>query len=392
MKNNFIKISIFFIAVLTLLMAFFLNYRIKHNTKIDRREDVVALNEIKELTNIALLKKDTKTYSQLENAINLLQQKMLNQSEGMNHTSIFQMLLLFYIMILLFLIIVFTYIYRVVIRPFDKLSQFANEVASGNFDLPLLYERTNLFGAFTWAFDNMRREIKKARACEKEAIENNKTVIATISHDIKTPIASIRAYAEGLEANMDSNPERRKRYLSVIMSKCDEVSKLTNDLFLHSLSNLEMLKMNLESCEAKNIVINIIQGIKGENDRVQMKNEMMDCFLHVDIRRLEQVFENIISNCMKYSKGSQIDITFYKKAEEFHCHIRDYGSGIASEDMPFIFEKFYRGMNTLEQPGSGLGLYIVKYIMEQMDGSVKLINHKDGLEVILILPLELAIS
>ena len=81
----------------------------------------------------------------------------------------------------------------------------------------------------------MRKEITKARSCEREAIENNKTVIATLSHDIKTPIASIRAYAEGLEANLDSTYEKRMKYLSILMRKCDEVSKLTNDLFLHSL-------------------------------------------------------------------------------------------------------------------------------------------------------------
>ena len=131
---------------------------------------------------------------------------------------------------------VFIYVYTRILRPFDKMKDFASEIAKGNFDVPLKYERSNYFGAFTWAFDSMRKEIKSARMAEHEAIENNKTVIATLSHDIKTPIASIRAYAEGLEANMDSSPERRTRYLQVLMKKCDEVTSLTNDLLLHSLS------------------------------------------------------------------------------------------------------------------------------------------------------------
>lgn len=78
-----------------------------------------------------------------------------------------------------------------------KIAGFAENIAQGNFDVPLKYERCNYFGAFTWAFDSMRKEIIKARAAEREAVENNKTVIATLSHDIKTPVASIRAYAEG---------------------------------------------------------------------------------------------------------------------------------------------------------------------------------------------------
>lgn len=89
--------------------------------------------------------------------------------------------------------------------------------------MPLNYERSNYFGEFTWAFDSMRREITKARSCEREATENNKTVIATLSHDIKTPISSIRAYAEGLEANLDNTPENAQiiyQLLCVNVMKC----------------------------------------------------------------------------------------------------------------------------------------------------------------------------
>ena len=96
------------------------------------------------------------------------------------------------------------YVYFAILRPFEKMKAFAGKIARGDFEDSLRYERSNYFGEFTWAFDSMRTEIIKARACEKEAIENNKTVIATLSHDIKTPIASIRAYTEGLEANMDT--------------------------------------------------------------------------------------------------------------------------------------------------------------------------------------------
>ena len=120
------------------------------------------------------------------------------------------------------------------LRPLNKISKYTAEIAKGNLDIPLSYERGSEVGEFSWAFDSMRQELRKSRASEKEAIENNKTVIATLSHDIKTPIASIRAYAEGLEANMDSSPEKRAMYLQTIMKKSDEVSKVTDDLLLHS--------------------------------------------------------------------------------------------------------------------------------------------------------------
>ena len=202
----------------------------------EKEEQIIATNEIEKLLEMA-------EYDQASLKTTELQQQIRGDDKIRNTN--YQIFWLCGIC-LVFLFIVFGFVYVSILRPFDKLQIFAETIAQGNFDVPLNYERTNYFGQFTWAFDCMRKEITKARSCEREAIENNKTVIATLSHDIKTPIASIRAYAEGLEANLDSTLERREKYLRVLMRKCDEVSKLTNDLFLHSLSDLDKLKINLE--------------------------------------------------------------------------------------------------------------------------------------------------
>lgn len=305
-----------------------------------------------------------------------------------------------------FIILIFIYIYNRILRPFEELEAYASEIAKGNLEVELPYHRTNLFGAFTWAFDHMRREIIKARACEQEAIENNKTVIATLSHDIKTPIASIRAYAEGLEANMDHSPERRNRYVSVIMRKCDEVTKLTNDLFLHSISDLEKLQMNMEAVELRSFLSEVLEGLnqqigdssstegskieerEKQADIVKVVGELPKFTVKADRKRLEQVLENVITNARKYAPGTGISLWVEAdEPEEEMCriHIKDGGKGILPEDIPFVLEKFYRGKNTENQPGAGLGLYIVDYIMNQMGGKVELKNSSNGLEVILFL-------
>ena len=95
--------------------------------------------------------------------------------------------------------------------------------------------------------------------------------------------------------------------------------------------------------------------------------------------------ENIITNARKYAPGTGIHLWLEQEQEGCQIHIKDGGTGILPEDMPFIFEKFYRGKNIENQPGAGLGLYIVDYIMKQMDGKVELKNSGDGLEVILFL-------
>lgn len=280
----------------------------------------------------------------------------------------------------------FLYIGLRIIRPFEKLSDFAQRIAKGDFDLPLNYERENYFGKFTWAFDSMRREIIKARAAEKEAVENNKTVIATLSHDIKTPVASIRAYAEGLEAGLDSTPEKRRKYLSVIMSKCDEVARLTDDMFLHSLSDLDKLKMNSERIEFCSFAEGAVTEIGEEYGDVRFQKPDFTAFVDCDKNRFTQIFGNIITNARKYAK-TDIDVSLALEGNEVSISFRDYGEGIADEDIPFIFGKFYRGKNCGSEQGSGLGLYIVKYVAEQSGGRVTLKNLEKGLEIKIFLPI-----
>lgn len=343
------------------------------------REQIIALNEIEKLT-------EQEGVSPAKEQIKALEQELRSSDNGYDSkggNKLYQMLFLMWLICVMFMLLFVWYLYRNILRPFEKLEQYAGEIAKGNLQATLEYERSNPFGVFTWAFDHMRREIIKARACEKEAIENNKTVIATLSHDIKTPVSSIRAYAEGLEANMDSTLERRQRYLSVIMKKCDEVTKLTNDLFLHSLSDLDKLQIQQEIVEMKPFLLQAVREMCGEKDDIVISGDIVEMQVQADSKRLAQVLENIVNNARKYGKGTSIHLWTAAENRCYEIHIKDGGKGILPEDMPFIFEKFYRGKNVGTQPGAGLGLYIVKYIMNQMDGEVRLKNEMDGLEVVL---------
>ncbi len=290
----------------------------------------------------------------------------------------------FYVVTIVSIIIIVGMIYFLVLRPFSKLEEFAGEIATGNLDKDLKYERVNMFGEFTWAFDHMRREIKKAKQCEQEAVENNKTVIATLSHDIKTPIASIRAYSEALAENMDSTPERRMRYIDVITKKCDEVTKITNDMFIHSLHDLDKLVIKRDEIEISQVIKETVEAMEGSSTDIIL-GEVRECALMGDAGRIAQVIENLINNARKYAPGNiHIDTSSDADNSYYMVTVKDTGKGIPPEDMPFIFDKFYRGKNHGEEPGAGLGLFIVKYIMEQMDGRVELVNEEDGLLVKLL--------
>ena len=377
MKKRILWISIAFSMMIILLASFLYlnsNEAAKQN---NNTQQIVALNEIEQLANQGDLDGMSQKIDDLQDE---LRQEEIIENNG-------KQLFVITGIAVLFVIVVFTYVYLAILRPFDKMKEFASKIAQGNFDVPLNYERSNYFGAFTWAFDSMRREITKARACEKEAIENNKTVIATLSHDIKTPISSIRAYAEGLEASLYTSPEKRTRYLNVMMKKCDEVSRLTNDLFLHSLSDLDKLKINTEPVELSGLIENVVEELCAKQQDVHFDNNGQKVVVRADINRFTQVLENLINNARKYAK-SDIDIFMKEENGQIKIDVRDHGKGIPDEDIPFIFDKFYRGKNCGNEQGSGLGLYIVKYIMEQMQGEVELINHSDGLEVVLRFPVD----
>lgn len=376
MKGKLIFVTLLFSLAIILLSAGFYFSSRNVSPEEEQSEYIVALNEIKQLAGQG-------EYEKAQEKISDLQEYMHGVTEQKSGVTVIWILCGFSV---LFFIVAFGYIYFAILRPFDKMKDFAEKISTGDFNVPLKYERSNYFGEFTWAFDSMRNEISKLRASEKEAVENNKTIIATLSHDIKTPIASIRAYIEGLSANMDSSYEKRERYLRVITKKCDEVSRLTNDLFLHSISDLDKLKINSEQIEICSFMENVIHEIAAEQSDVQIKKADFAAVVNADKNRLMQVAENLINNARKYAK-TDIDLFFTREESEITLHFRDYGSGIPDENMPFIFDKFYRGNNCGNEQGSGLGLYIVKYITEKMGGTVTLLNHQNGLEVLVSLPI-----
>lgn len=121
-----------------------------------------------------------------------------------------------------------------------------------------------------------------------------------------------------------------------------------------------------------------------QND-IQIIGELPHIRVQADRKRLEQVLENVITNARKYAPRTGICLWVEQKEQGCRIHVKDGGKGILPEDMPFVFEKFYRGKNAGNEAGAGLGLYIVDYVMKQMDGKVELRNSSEGLEVVLIL-------
>ncbi len=273
------------------------------------------------------------------------------------------------------------YIYFAIITPFGKLKGFAERVAGGNLDIPLEMDRRNLFGAFTESFDIMRSELKSARIAEAQANASKKELVAKLSHDIKTPVASIKAVSEvGLAV---ANSEKDKANYTQIIGKADQINTLVTNLFTATLEELQQLTVSPDHIES-----NKIKTMLENADYLQRAtiSSIPECLVYADILRLQQVFDNIFANSYKYA-NTEITVTSLKTNNSLDVIIEDYGNGVLQDELPVIKEKFKRGSNSVNTEGAGLGLYISDYFMKEMQGELKIENGKYGLKATVTLRL-----
>lgn len=271
------------------------------------------------------------------------------------------------------------YLNRIIVRPFQKLKGFAERIAGGNLDIPLEMDRQNLFGAFTESFDIMRSELKKARAAEAEANASKKELVAKLSHDIKTPVASIKATSEVGAAL--TNSEKIQDNYGQIIRKADQINELITNLFTATLEELRQLPVLPEDMESKELASLL------ENADYLHRAEIPDipeCILYADRLRLQQVFDNLFANSYKYANTS-ISATIAIVDHFLSVSIEDYGGGVREEELPLLKEKFKRGGNAKNIEGAGLGLYISDYFMEKMNGKLILTNEEKGLRVTVLI-------
>ncbi|HEX3038619.1 MAG TPA: HAMP domain-containing sensor histidine kinase, partial [Oscillospiraceae bacterium] len=266
---------------------------------------------------------------------------------------------------------------RKMFRPFRKLQEFAHHVAAGELDFPLEMDKGNQFGAFTESFDLMRDELAKAKESERLANQSKKELVASLSHDIKTPVASIKAVSEIMMVKSDD--EEEKRQLKVIDSKADQINTLITNMFNATLQELQVLSVVVTE-QPSTLFYEIIKNAD-YNSRVVLSS-IPECIILADRQRLLQVVDNVISNSYKYADTS-IRVSAEIKEQYLEIEFRDYGKGVLSDEVPLLFHKFYRAKNAAEKSGAGLGLYISKYLMEKMSGEIACRNTGDGFAVTL---------
>lgn len=273
------------------------------------------------------------------------------------------------------------YLNYIVIKPFHKLKRFAISVAGGNLDIPLEMDRGNIFGSFTESFDIMRSELKKARLAEAKTNADKKELVAKLSHDIRTPVASIKAASEVGAAVAES--EKTRQNYDHIIYKADQINTLVTNLFSATLEDLQQLTVEPSDMDSGELL-----EMLGEADYLHYAEirQIPRCLIYADKLRLQQVFDNVFANSYKYA-NTKINIDISLRGKYLAVRIEDHGGGVSDKELTYIKEKFKRGSNSLNIEGAGLGLYISDCFMKEMGGELLPENGESGLCVTILIAL-----
>jgi signal transduction histidine kinase len=268
---------------------------------------------------------------------------------------------------------------RRILKPINQLSAAAAKISEGNLDFHINSANKNELGRLVKTFDEMRVRLKEASALREQYENNRKELIANISHDLKTPITSIRGYVEGIKDGVANTEEKMKRYLDTIHAKAKHMDGLIDELFLFSKLDVKSIPFHFEEVELKAFLEDYLEELGPElgKENVQISlNSKVDFrpLILLDREKMIRVLNNIIFNSMKYRDKDecQIQILMKDQGENVRVAIQDNGPGIMSEELSNIFNRFYRGdpSRNTNTGGSGLGLAIALQIIKAHGGTI----------------------
>ncbi|KLU65547.1 sensor histidine kinase YycG [Desulfosporosinus acididurans] len=269
-----------------------------------------------------------------------------------------------------------------IFRPIRKLQNGVEEVAQGNYNVQVESDKTcdlGFIGLLVDSFNEMALKLQAGEKMKQEYEENRKTLIANISHDLKTPITSVQGYLEAILDGVGNSPQKVDKYLRTIYQNTIYIDKLIDDLFLFSKLDMQKLEFNFEVIPIQAFMEDLMEEFKFEmeerNIDFHYQNKMEDdCDLNLDRKRINQAFKNIIGNAVKYgsNKDLVICITMKRNDDIVAIDIEDNGPGIPGDKLPYIFNRFYRIDNerTKDLMSTGLGLAIAKELIQAHGGSI----------------------
>ena len=264
-------------------------------------------------------------------------------------------------------------------KPLKELSAAMQHIAEGDFDYRMTQAREDELGTLFENYEQMRLQLKENEEEKAENEKKSKELVSNISHDLKTPITSIKGYVEGIMDGVADTPEKMDKYIKTIYNKANDMDKLINELTTYSGIDSNKIPYHFHIINVSDYFSDCVEevGLDLESKNIHLNYTNLapaDTCIVADPEQLKKVINNIIGNSIKYMghNNGVIDIRILDEGESVKIEIEDNGKGIPAKDIGNVFERFFRSdasRNSM-QGGSGIGLSIVKKIIEDHGGYV----------------------
>ncbi|WHY88344.1 HAMP domain-containing sensor histidine kinase [Neobacillus novalis] len=271
------------------------------------------------------------------------------------------------------------YVSRSIILPIRRLQKAAEQIKEGNLNQPIPVKSKDEIGQLAQGFEEMRVRLKESIEKQLAYEENRKELIANISHDLKTPITTIKGYVEGIRDGVANSPEKIDRYIQTIHSKSIDLDHMIDELFLYSKLDLQRLPFHFENIQFDHYLQDFVEELRFDLEEKKVGISLNiekngDYLIVADREHLKRVITNIVDNSLKYIDKPAKELSFHLSTIDSYVlfKMNDNGPGIEEEKLPMIFDRFYRVdmARGTEKGGSGLGLSIAKRIIEEHHGSI----------------------
>jgi signal transduction histidine kinase len=288
------------------------------------------------------------------------------------------------------------FVFNTIIMSINALKYGVGQIRDGNLKHRLDTDQKNEFDDVSADFNEMAERLSDFVSSRLQDEATRKELIAGISHDLRTPLTSARAYIEGIENGLDSTPEVRTRYIQTIKNKLRDLEQITDTLFLFSSLELDEFPWNIEkhelTSELKQIVTGLIEEYENRGLGISLFSDTTETWVNLDSRQLRNVLINIIENSVKYKikEYGKIEIHISKLNSTAFITMTDDGPGVPEESLARLFDIFYRVDSSRSETvkGNGLGLAMVAKLIRSFGGKIHAENNlAGGLSVIMQFPI-----
>ena len=284
---------------------------------------------------------------------------------------------------------VLLYLRLQIIGPFERVSQLPKELAKGNLTMPVMQQKSRYLGSFLWGMDLLREKLEHQKAQELKLQKEKKSLILSLAHDLRTPLSAVKLYSQALSRNLYREPEKQKEIFGKIGQKADEMEAYLAKIIEASQEDFLHLEVVNREFYLEELQKPLILYYRDKLQLLKIPCSMdfgENCLLKGDRDRCEEILQNLMENAIKYGGGGEITLSAW---EEGDCRILTVTSPnctLSGEELPHIFDSFWRGTNSEGIPGSGLGLYICRQLARAMGGDIFAELRENKMMVSLVIP------